>query len=116
VLDNSSVVNISVRLSVVSPRGAFLFVFITLEDRHGAVLKGFAALCHYAELRQRSALGAYHHLRLSRLCVPLYLRCLSILGGPPGPPEAPGGPQGPSIDDVESPSLRQEWLQLRMVS
>ncbi|CDJ62247.1 general transcription factor IIIC, polypeptide 3, putative, partial [Eimeria necatrix] len=39
---------------------------------------------------------AYHHLRLSRFCVPLYLRCLAILGGPQGPLEGPlGAPEGP---------------------
>ena len=77
---------------------------------------------------------AYHHLRLSRLCVPLYLRCLSILGGgsdasetperPVGPPGPPGGPVAGSLalpsptpdgQTAEDPTLRQEWSQLRMV-
>ncbi|XP_026191833.1 uncharacterized protein LOC113147003, partial [Cyclospora cayetanensis] len=69
-----------------------------------------------------ASLRAYHHLRLSRLCVPLYLRCLSILGGPP---ESCGGPQSTPDTDApppswqgestaQDPTLREEWTKLRM--
>ncbi|KAL8428357.1 hypothetical protein ACSSS7_007283 [Eimeria intestinalis] len=94
-----------------------------IQDRHGAVLKSFSALCHYIELRHQAQLGctdrqlfvaetiynlarAYHHLRLFHLCVPLYLRCLSLLGksaSPGSPTGLPITPEGP----LRSPGGRQ---------